>query len=160
MISRNSHDIIECCLYPHGIQQGLDYTDNPNQCVLLFKVTLIPKIINSLLICIITNHTNTIHLLTCSSMWLSTLLDITTTPQPGKLKQLHNFIVGKCWSMHDFIIVIIPLGHKSKHIIKIFAIHPFPFLSQILRSYFRDVWTCTMLLDVTWYTMSSLKMID
>ena len=43
--------------------------------------------------------------------------------------------------MNELITLIIHLAQKSKHIIKMFAIHPFPFFSQCLRGHFREVWT-------------------
>ena len=43
--------------------------------------------------------------------------------------------------MNKLITIIIHLAQKSKHIIKMFAIRSFPFLSQCLRGHFREVWT-------------------
>jgi hypothetical protein len=55
--------------------------------------------------------------------------------------------------MNEFITIIIHLTKNSKHIMKMFAIHQFPFLSQCLRGYFREVWTRGVL-SYEWWAMS------
>ena len=46
--------------------------------------------------------------------------------------------------MNELITLIIYLAQKSKHIIKMLALHPFPFLSQSLRGHFCEDWTRRM----------------
>ena len=46
--------------------------------------------------------------------------------------------------MNELITLIIHIAQKSKHIIKMFAIHPFPFISQRMRGHFREVRACAM----------------
>ena len=50
--------------------------------------------------------------------------------------------------MNELVTLVIHLAQKSKHIIKMFTIHPFSFLSQCMRGHFREVRACAMR-DVT-----------
>ena len=70
-----------------------------------------------------------------------------------------NLIVYICRCKNDFITLIVHLAQKSKQVIKMFAIHPFPFLSQCLREHFGEVWTHAMgdVANVTWYVISYLE---
>ena len=52
--------------------------------------------------------------------------------------------------MNELITLIIHLTQNSKHIIKMFAIHQFSFLSQCLRGHFREVWTWWVLSYERW----------
>ena len=46
--------------------------------------------------------------------------------------------------MNKIVTLVIHLTQKSKYIIKMFAIHPFPFISQCMRKHFREVWECAI----------------
>ena len=46
--------------------------------------------------------------------------------------------------MNELVPLIIHLAQKSKHIMKMFAINAFPFLSQCMRGYFCEIWACAM----------------
>lgn len=52
--------------------------------------------------------------------------------------------------MNGLVIVVIHLAQKSKHLIKMFARHQIPFLSQSIRGHFHEVQAC-VLWDVTNY---------
>jgi hypothetical protein len=109
-----------------------------------------------LLIFIIKIHTNTCHLLKFSNMRLNTTLGILLTfYNTCKFKDLHNLIVGVCWSVNELVTTVIHLTQKSKHIVKMFAIHPFSFFSQRLRSHYREVKACIM-----WHVNNCDKIFD
>ena len=67
-----------------------------------------------------------------------------TTTHILQHQQVHNLIVRICRYMNELITLIIHLAQKSKHIINMFAIHPFSFISQCLRGHFCEVWTRAM----------------
>ena len=46
--------------------------------------------------------------------------------------------------MNEVVTLIIHLAQKSKHIIKMFAIHPFSLLPQCMRGHFHEIRTCAM----------------
>ena len=46
--------------------------------------------------------------------------------------------------MNELVTLVIHFAQKSKHIIKMFTIHPFSFLSQCMRGHFRKIWACAM----------------
>ena len=46
--------------------------------------------------------------------------------------------------MHVLVILVNHLAQKSKHIVKMFAIHPFIFLSQCMRGHFCEIQACAM----------------
>jgi hypothetical protein len=46
--------------------------------------------------------------------------------------------------MNELVTIIIHFAQKSKHIIKMFKIHPFLFISQRLRGHFGEVKACAM----------------
>ena len=46
--------------------------------------------------------------------------------------------------MNELVTLVIHLAQKSKHIIKMFAIHPFPFLFQCMRGHFHEIGACAM----------------
>ena len=98
-----------------------------------------------LLIFIITIQMKTCHLLTFLYMRLNrTLAILLTLYNTNKFKQSHDLVVGICRCINELITLIIHLAQKSKHIIKMFAIHPFPFLSQCMRGHFCEVWAYAM----------------
>ena len=74
----------------------------------------------------------------------------------NKIKQSHDLVVGICRCMNELVTLVIHLAQKSKHIIKMFATHPFPFLSQCMRGHFlkirvyamQDVTNCDMVCDI------------
>lgn len=83
---------------------------------------------------IITIYTNTWRLWTFPDMRLNmTLGTLLTLYITSKFKQLHDLIVGRCWSMNEFVIVVIHLEQKLKYIIHMFSVHPFAFFPQNLR---------------------------
>ena len=63
----------------------------------------------------------------------TTLGKLLTLYNTCKFKYLHDLIVGVRWSVNELVTIVIHLAQKSRHIIKMFAIHPFFFLSQRLR---------------------------
>ena len=74
----------------------------------------------------------------------------------NKFKQSYDLVEDVRWSVNELVTVVIHLAQKSKHIIKLFAIHSFPSLSQTLKWYFCevrasamwDVANCDMVCDV------------
>src|ERR1700737_3792701 len=46
--------------------------------------------------------------------------------------------------MNELVTLVIHLAQKSKHIIKMFTIHPFSSLSQCMRGHFCKIWACAM----------------
>lgn len=54
--------------------------------------------------------------------------------------------------VNELVTIIINLAKKSKDILKMFAVDPFPFLSQNMRGHFCDVRACAMQ-DVINYDM-------
>ena len=42
------------------------------------------------------------------------------------------------------VTLVVHLAQEPKHIIKMFAIHPFSFLSQCMIEHFCKIWTCAM----------------
>ena len=64
------------------------------------------------------------------------------------------------WScVSEVVTFVVHLTRKSKHIIQMFAVHPFLFFSHSLRDHFCDIQACAskMLSIVTWYMDGLLK---
>ena len=69
---------------------------------------------------------------------------------------MHDLVIGICRCINELITFVIHLVQKSKHIIKMFTIHSFSFLSQCMRRHFckilacamRDVANCHMVCDI------------
>lgn len=55
---------------------------------------------------------------------------------------MHDFVVCKCWNMDELVVFKIHFVEKFEHILLMFAIHLFPFLSQSSRQHFGEIWTC------------------
>ena len=73
-------------------------------------------------------------------MRLNTTLGILLTfYNTYKFKKLHDLTIGVHWSVNEHVATVIHLTQKSKHIIKMFAMHPFYFLSQRLRPYLSSI---------------------
>src|ERR1700738_132312 len=110
-----------------------------------------------LLIFIITIQTETCHFLTFKYMVLNRPFAILLTLyNTSKFKWSHDLVIGICRCMNELVTLVIHLAQKSKHIIKMFTIHPFSFLSQCMRGHFceiracamRDVANCDMICDI------------
>jgi hypothetical protein len=56
-----------------------------------------------------------------------------------KLKKSHDFVMDISRSIIELVILVIYLGYKFEHIIKVFAVHPVSFLSQTLKEYFVEI---------------------
>ena len=64
------------------------------------------------------------------NMWLNTSLGTSFFPYNiNKFKKSDDLVVGESWGKNEFITIIVHLAPKSRHITKIFAIHPFSSLS-------------------------------
>lgn len=48
----------------------------------------------------------------------------------SKLKQTHDLIVCQHWSMDEFVVLKIHFVEKSKHIVQMFALYPYPSFPQ------------------------------
>ena len=85
------------------------------------------------------NPTNTCHLSTFLYMRLIKALAILLTLyNTSKFQQSHDLIIGICRCMIELVTFVMHHAQKSKHIIKMFAIHPFLFLYQCMRGFFRE----------------------
>ena len=82
------------------------------------------------------------HPYTCS--YNQHLHNYSHSTTPTSLSRAHNLIVCICRCMNEPITLIIHLAQNPKHIMKMFAIHQFSFISQCLRGHFREIWTRAM----------------
>lgn len=62
-------------------------------------------------------------------------------------QQVQVIVCSCCWctlGVNELVSVVIHIATKSKHIIKMFTVHLFPFLSKSLKEHFQEVWACAI----------------